>query len=126
VGAGGLVGGGAALRRVPGAASVASGLVDPVFRVPHHRVAMVRIDFVSEAGVDDVEFAVILPHGLHFVSQGQVLPDREFRWRGRLEQGSNPIPVAVRGERAGRYVVAARATGAVVDVEHQVVLEVTS
>jgi hypothetical protein len=113
------------LRAPGGGAAVARGPVDPVFQVPHSRVAMVRIDFVVDQAVDDVEFVVVLPSGLSFVSEGQVLPDREFRWRGRLEPGSNLVPVAVRGERAGRYVVAARVRGGEVNAEHKVVLEVT-
>ena len=89
-------------------------------------VGGVRIDFHAEIPVDDVEFAIKLPEGLHFVSEGRELPDREFRWRGRLEQGSNPIPVAVRGRRAGRYTLVAHATGPDVETQHTVVLEVRS
>ena len=105
--------------------ALAQGEVQPVFHVPHARLAMVRIDFVAEEAVDDVEFAVVLPEGLHFVSEGRELPDREFRWRGRLAQGSNPIPIAVRGAKPGRYHVNARAVGRDVNAEHRVVLEVT-
>ena len=105
--------------------AIASGPVVPVFRVPRTKLAVVRVDFVAEEAVEDVEFAIALPEGLHFVSQGQKLTEREFRWRGRLEQGSNAIPIAVRGERAGRYEVAARAVGENVDALQKVVLEVT-
>ena len=76
--------------------------------------------------IDDVEFAIKLPEGLHFVSEGRELPDREFRWHGRLDQGSNPIPIAVRGRRAGHYTLVAHAIGRDVSAEHKVVLEVRS
>lgn len=105
---------------------VAAGEVPPIFVVPREKVAVVRIDFHAEVPVDDVEFAIQLPEGLHFVSEGRELPDREFRWRGRLAQGSNPIPVAVRGRRAGRYTLVAHAAGADVTAKHTVVLEVRS
>jgi hypothetical protein len=112
-----------ALQQAP-QESVAAGPVVPIFRVPQAKLAVVRIDFVAEQAVDDVEFAVTLPEGLHFVSEGKELPDREFRWRGRLERGSNPIPVAVRGDHAGRFPVAARAIGSDVDAHQKVLLEV--
>jgi len=116
-----------ARRRAAGEATIAAtGPVVPIFRVPRSKLAVVRIDFVAEQPVDDVEFAITLPEGLHFVSDGQVLPQREFRWRGRLQQGSNPIPVAVRGDKAGRYTVAAHAFGADVDAKQKVLLEVVS
>ena len=106
--------------------AVASGEVAPIFVVPKAKVALVRIDFQAEQAVEDVEFAIQLPEGLHFVSEGRELPDREFRWRGRLERGSNPIPIAVRGQRPGRYTLTARAVGAAVETQHDVVLQVTS
>jgi hypothetical protein len=106
------------------AEAVATGPVTPVFRVPQTKLAVVRIDFVAEQAVEDVEFTVVLPDGLRFVSDGQVLSEREVRWRGRLERGSNQIPIAVRGERAGRFAIAARATTTDLAAEHHVMLEV--
>ena len=106
-------------------AEITAGLVTPTFRVPGSRLAVVKIDFVAEQPVEDVAFAVALPEGLHFVSGGKELPDREFRWRGPLVEGSNSIPFAVRGTRAGRYTIQARAVGNGVDASHEVVLEVT-
>ena len=61
-----------------------------------------------------------------FVSDGAELAERSFRFAGRLERGSNPIPVAVRGPHAGRYRVIAHAVGPALDVTHEVVLEVTT
>jgi hypothetical protein len=114
------------LRHRVSHAPVLAGEVPPIFMVPREKVAVVRIDFHAEVAIEDVEFAIKLPEGLHFVSEGRELPDREFRWRGRLEAGSNPIPVAVRGRRPGRYTLAAHAVGPDVATQHNVVLEVTS
>jgi hypothetical protein len=107
------------------AGEIAVGPVAPTFRVPAARLAAVKIDFVAEQPVDDVAFAVALPEGLRFVSGGKELPDRRFSWRGPLVEGSNPIPFTVRGARAGRYTIQARAVGDGVDATHEVVLEVT-
>jgi hypothetical protein len=103
----------------------APGPVAPTFKVPAARLAVVKIDFVADEPVEEVEFAVALPEGLSFVSGGQELPEREFRWRGTLDKGSNEIPVAVRGARAGQYRIDARVAGGGVEATHQVLLEVT-
>ena len=107
-------------------AAIAAGEVAPIVVVPKTKIAVVRIDFVAEQDIEGVEFAIRLPEGLHFVSEGRELPDREFHWRGKLVRGSNPIPVAVRGARAGRYTLAAHAVGPDLDASQNVVLEVTS
>jgi anti-sigma factor RsiW len=95
-------------------------------RVPADKLALVKIDFVAEEAIDNVAFEITLPDGLRFVSDGNELAERTFRFQGRLEAGSNPIPIAVRGPRAGRYKVIAHAIGPALDVTHEIVLEVTS
>jgi anti-sigma factor RsiW len=96
------------------------------FRVPSGKVALVKIDFVAERAVEEVTFEVTLPDGLRFFARGEEIPERSFRWSGKLVSGSNPIPIAVKGPRAGRYRVIAHAVGDQLDVTHEVVLEVTS
>jgi putative zinc finger protein len=97
-----------------------------VHRVPESKVALVKIDFVAEKDIDDVAFEITLPDGLRFVSGGEQLAERTFRFQGRLAAGSNPIPIAVKGPRAGRYKVIAHAIGPSLDITHEVVLEVTT
>lgn len=97
-----------------------------VYKVPESKVALVKIDFVAEQPIDDVAFEITLPDGLRFVSGGQELAERTFRFEGKLAAGDNPIPVAVKGPRAGRYKVIAHAIGASLDVTQEVVLEVTT
>jgi hypothetical protein len=116
----------AALVAVVGTRAALRRPLEAVARVPEHKVALVRIDFVAERAVDDVQFEVTLPDGLRFFSGGQELAERSFRWNGKLVAGSNPIPIAVKGPRVGRFRVIAHATGAELDVTHEVVLEVTS
>jgi hypothetical protein len=87
---------------------------------------LVKVDFVADAAVEEVAFEVLLPDGLRFYSGGQALPERSFQWRGKLDAGSNPIPIAVKGESPGRYHVIAHATGPDLDVVQDVVIEVTS
>src|SRR5262249_48180997 len=96
------------------------------YRVPESKLALVKIDFVAEQAIEGVAFEITLPDGLRFVSGGEELAERTFRFQGRLDAGSNPIPIAVRGPRAGRYKVIAHAIGPALDVTHEIVLEVTS
>jgi len=96
------------------------------YKVPESKVALVKIDFVAEKAIDDVAFEITLPDGLRFVGGGSELAERTFRFQGRLAAGDNPIPIAVKGPRAGRYKVIAHAIGPALDVTHEVVLEVTT
>lgn len=98
--------------------------VAAAFRVPQQRIAVVRFDFVADVQIEDVEFEVTLPNELHFVDAGKILPDRKLVWRGSLSSGSNPIPLAVRGTKPGRYRVTAQAHGAGLAVRHDILLEV--
>jgi anti-sigma factor RsiW len=96
------------------------------YRVPESKVALVKIDFVAEKNIDDVAFEITLPDGLRFVSGGQQLAERTFRFQGKLSAGDNPIPIAVKGPRAGRFKVIAHAIGPALDITQEVVLEVTT
>ena len=96
------------------------------YRVPESKLALVKVDFVAEKEVADVDFEITLPDGLRFVSGGQQLAERSFRFQGALRAGDNPIPIAVKGPRAGRYKVIAHAVGPSLDVTQEVVLEVTT
>jgi hypothetical protein len=96
------------------------------YKVPESKVALVKIDFVAERDIEDVAFEITLPDGLRFVAGGEQLAERTFRFQGKLTAGSNPIPIAVKGPRAGRYKVIAHAIGAALDVTQEVVLEVTT
>lgn len=96
------------------------------YQVPESKVALVKIDFVAEQAIDDVAFEITLPDGLRFVGGGSELAERTFRFQGKLAAGSNPIPIAVKGPRAGRYKVIAHAIGPALDVTQEVVLEVTT
>jgi hypothetical protein len=98
--------------------------VAAAFSVPQQRIAVVRFDFVADVEVPDVEFEVTLPSELHFVDEGKILPERRLVWRGSLSSGSNPIPLAVRGVKPGRYRVTAKASGAGIAVRHDILLEV--
>jgi hypothetical protein len=99
---------------------------EPMPRVPASKIALVRVDFVAAAPVEDVRFEILVPEGLRFFSSGRELSERSFQWRGRLGAGSNPIPVAVKGQRPGRYRLIAHATGVDLDVTEEVWIEVTS
>lgn len=96
----------------------------PSFRIPASKVAVIKLAFSAEVAVEDVTFQVTLPEGLCFWSGGQRLTERSFRWPGRLEAGENLVPIAVRGDRPGRYpVLAAVEVGGRV-LEQRVVMDV--
>ena len=114
------------LRKGAGAAGGPGALQAVAMRVPSSKVALVKIDFIAEREIEDVDFEITLPDGLRFVSEGEQLAERTFRWRGKMSLGSNPIPIAVKGPQPGRYRVIAHAVGEGLDVMHEVWLEVTS
>ena len=101
-------------------------LVAASYRVPTSKVALVKVDFVAAQPIEDVAFEITLPDGLRFVSGGELLAERSFRFVGKLAAGSNPIPIAVKGPRAGRYKLIAHAIGSELDVTQEVLLEVTT
>jgi hypothetical protein len=101
-----------------------NGPVLPSFRVPSSKVAVIRLAFSAEIAVEDVIFEVSLPEGLAFWSSGKRLDERTFRWPGRLAAGENLIPIAVRGDRPGRYPVVATVEIEGRVLEHRVVLDV--
>ena len=102
----------------------ANGPVWPSFRVPSSKVAVIKLAFAAEVAVEDVTFEVTLPEGLAFWSSGKRLDERTFRWPGRLDAGENLIPIAVRGDRPGRYPVVATVEVGGRVLEHRVVLDV--
>jgi hypothetical protein len=96
----------------------------PTFSIPSSKVAVIKLAFTAEVAVEDVTFEVTLPDGLNFWSSGQALAERTFRWPGRLEAGENLIPIAVRGDRPGRYRVSAKVEVGGRVLEHRVVMDV--
>ena len=98
--------------------------VTPTYDVPSSKVAVIKLNFTAEVAVEDVTFEVTLPEGLAFWSRGQSLPDRTFRWPGRLGAGDNLVPIAVRSGRPGRYHVRAKVLAAGETLEHEVILQV--
>jgi hypothetical protein len=102
----------------------ANGPVLPSFRVPSSKVAVIKLAFSADVAVEDVTFEVTLPEGLAFWSSGKRLDERTFRWPGRLDAGENLIPIAVRGDRPGRYPVVATVEIEGRVLEHRVVLDV--
>jgi len=94
--------------------------------VPASKVAVIKLNFTADVSVESAEFQVSLPDGLAFWMDGQELPERSFAWTQPLRAGDNVIPIAVRGQRPGRYRVTASARVGGEQIEHDVVLEVTN
>ena len=66
------------------------------FRIPSHRVAVVQLDFVADASVDDVEFEITLPGELEFIDGGQAISERH------LDRCSRRLSCCLMGSRASR------------------------
>ena len=98
--------------------------VAPHFVVPRAKIALVNISFSADVDVLDVNFQIALPEGLAFWSDGQALAQRSVSWTGKLTEGENVIPVAIRGQRVGRFAVEATAVVDGKPLKHQIYLEV--
>ncbi len=90
------------------------------------QVAVVRLNLSADVAVDAARIRITLPPGLSFWSDGQALAQRDFEWTQSLSPGDNEIPIAVRGQRAGRYRIAVDALVGGQRVEDSVLIEVTS
>lgn len=101
-----------------------TGPVAPSFRIPASKVAVIKLAFAAEVAIEDATFEVTLPEGLSFWSGGRRLRERSFRWPGRLDVGENIIPIAVRGDRPGRYPVVATVEVAGKVLEQRMVMDV--
>ena len=108
----------------PGA--IRGGPVEPPPSAVVHltQVAVVRLNLAAEVPVDGARIRVTLPPGLSFWSEGQLLAQRDFEWTQPLSTGDNEIPIAVRGERPGRYRIAVDAQVGGQRVEDAVFIEV--
>ena len=106
----------------PGPAPVVA--APTVTRLPATRVALVRLNLTADAAVEQAHILVSLPPELSFWADGEALVDRSFEWTQPLRQGDNEIPIAVRGQRPGRYRIAVTARFGAGKVEDEVVLEV--
>lgn len=109
----------------PAVAQASRPLAAPGTQVPVSKVAVIKLDFTVDVAVQQADFQVSLPEGLSFWADGEELPLRSFQWTQALSEGSNVIPIAVRGQKPGRYLVTAQARAGDQRIEHDVVLEVT-
>jgi hypothetical protein len=89
------------------------------------QVAVVRLNLSADVAVADARIRITLPAGLSFWSDGQALAQRDFEWSQPLTAGDNEIPIAVRGQQAGRYRIAVDAMVGGQRVEDTVLIEVT-
>jgi hypothetical protein len=114
-----LLAGGLALRQ-PAAAGKPFGTT-----LASTQVAVVRLNLTAEAPVEAAHIRISLPPGLSFWAEGQELAAREFEWSQPLDAGDNEIPIAVRGQRPGRYRIAVDTRIGGQRIEDEVLIEVT-
>jgi hypothetical protein len=89
------------------------------------QVAVVRLNLSADGPVDAAHIRVSLPPGLSFWAEGQELAVRDFEWSQPLEAGDNEIPIAVRGQRPGRYRIGVDARVGGQRIQDEVLIEVT-
>ncbi len=94
--------------------------------LPATKIAVVRINLSAELAVDSAWIRVTLPPELSFWADGRALPQRSFEWTQPLRSGDNEIPIAVRGQRPGRYRIAVNARIGDEQVQDEVLLEVVA
>jgi hypothetical protein len=92
--------------------------------VPATKVAVVRVNLSSNVAVQSAQIRINLPDGLNFWADGRALSQRSFEWTQPLAAGDNDIPIAVRGQKPGRYKMTVSARMGDEKVEHEVLLEV--
>jgi hypothetical protein len=89
------------------------------------QVAVVRLNLSADGPVDAAHIRISLPPGLSFWADGRELAARDFEWSQPLDAGDNEIPIAVRGQRPGRYRIGVDARIGDQRIEDEVLIEVT-
>jgi len=89
------------------------------------QVAVVRLNLSADGPVDAAHIRISLPPGLAFWADGQELAARAFEWSQPLSAGDNEIPIAVRGQRPGRYRIGVDALVGGQRIQDEVLIEVT-
>jgi hypothetical protein len=108
--------------------STPPGVADPARLatvLPATHVAVVRLRLTADGPVDAAQIRVTLPAGLSFWSDGRELAQRDFEWTQPLTAGDNEIPIAVRGQRPGRYRIGVDTRVGGQRIDDEIVIEVT-
>jgi hypothetical protein len=95
-----------------------------VAQLPATKVAVVRVNLSAEVAVESAHIRISLPDGLYFWADGHELAQRSFEWSQPLHAGDNDIPIAVRGEKLGRYRLTVSTRIGEQHIDEDVVLEV--
>jgi hypothetical protein len=95
-----------------------------VAQLPATKVAVVRVNLTAEVAVESALIHISLPEGLYFWADGRELPQRSFEWSQPLRAGDNDIPIAVRGQKPGRYRLTVSTRIGEQHIDEDVILEV--
>ncbi len=93
--------------------------------LPSTQVAVVRLTLSADGPVEAARIRVSLPAGLSFWAEGRELAQRDFEWTQPLSTGDNEIPIAVRGQRPGRYRIGVETRIGSERIEDEIMIEVT-
>jgi hypothetical protein len=95
-----------------------------VAQLPATKVAVVRVNLSAEVAVESAHIRISLPDGLYFWADGEELPQRTLEWSQPLRAGDNDIPIAVRGQKPGRYRLTVSTRIGEQRIDDEVLLEV--
>ncbi|MFL5380359.1 MAG: hypothetical protein ACJ787_20785 [Myxococcales bacterium] len=95
-----------------------------VAQLPATKVAIVRVNLSAEVAVETAHIRIRLPEGLYFWADGEELPQRTLEWSQPLRAGDNDIPIAVRGQKPGRYRLTVNTRIGEQRIDDEVLLEV--
>jgi hypothetical protein len=109
----------------PGPTPPGSEVARLVTRLPASQVAVVRLTLSADGPVDAARIRVSLPPGLSFWAEGRELAQRDFEWTQALATGDNEIPIAVRGQRPGRYRIGVETRIGGERIDDEIMIEVT-
>jgi hypothetical protein len=109
----------------PAPAPVGTDVARLATRLPASQVAVVRLTLSADGPVEAARIRVSLPAGLSFWAEGRELAQRDFEWTQALTTGDNEIPIAVRGQRPGRYRIGVETRFGGERIEDEIMIEVT-
>jgi hypothetical protein len=95
-----------------------------VSQLPATKVAVVRVNLSAEVAVESAHIRISLPDGIFFWADGEELPQRTLEWSQPLRAGDNDIPIAVRGQKPGRYRLTVSTRIGEQRIDDEVLLEV--
>ncbi len=93
--------------------------------VPLDRPLKMTLNFESSKEIEEVTFSIKLPYGVMFETDDEKIAlSTRLEWQGRLEEGKNQIPLALRALEKGTWKIIASARAGELVHTHEIILQV--